>query len=142
RSGDQQRMARRPRQGTRHQEGHRVARRKGHRHAHGQLQAARLVGLSSALLGLSDTRRLLPGPRRRARPRRRPADPAPDDVEFRPTGESPLKFHEGFLNTTCPIDGGPAVRETDTMDTFVDSSWYFLRFTDAWNEDVPFSKEA
>jgi leucyl-tRNA synthetase len=63
---------------------------------------------------------------------------APDDVEFRPTGESPLKFHEGFLRTTCPIDGGPAVRETDTMDTFVDSSWYFLRFTDAWNEDRPF----
>ncbi len=67
---------------------------------------------------------------------------APDDVEFRPTGESPLRFHEGFLNTTCPIDGEPALRETDTMDTFVDSSWYFLRFTDAWNEDMPFSKEA
>ena len=67
---------------------------------------------------------------------------APDDVEFLPTGESPLKFHEGFLNTTCPRCGGPAVRETDTMDTFVDSSWYFLRFADPTNEDAPFDIDA
>ena len=67
---------------------------------------------------------------------------APDDLEFLPTGESPLRHHEGFLQTTCPKCGGPAQRETDTMDTFVDSSWYFLRFCDPWNDEEPFSKAA
>jgi|SRR5579872_2492067 len=61
----------------------------------------------------------------------------PEDVEFRPTGESPLRFHEGFLRATCPVCGGPATRETDTMDTFVDSSWYFLRFANPWDESEP-----
>jgi leucyl-tRNA synthetase len=61
----------------------------------------------------------------------------PEDVEFRPTGESPLRYHEGFLNVACPRCGSPAVRETDTMDTFVDSAWYFMRFADPHDETAP-----
>ena len=66
----------------------------------------------------------------------------PRDAEFKPTGQSPLVSHEGFLRTTCPICGGPARRETDTMDTFVDSSWYWYRYTDANNDQAPFDPEA
>ena len=62
----------------------------------------------------------------------------PSDAEFEPTGESPLAGHQEFLNTRCPRCSGPARRETDTMDTFFDSSWYMLRYVSPEHSDGPF----
>ncbi len=65
----------------------------------------------------------------------------PTDVEFTGKGESPITTSKTFVDTVCPCCGRPAKREVDTMDTFVDSSWYFLRYCDPHNDKAPFSRE-
>ena len=66
----------------------------------------------------------------------------PEDAEFKPTGESPLAANSAFVNTKCPRCGGPGQRETDTMDTFMDSSWYMMRYLSPHYGDGPVEPEA
>lgn len=65
----------------------------------------------------------------------------PDEVDFKPTGESPLRYVPEFLNTTCPICGKAATRETDTLDTFMCSSWYFLRYASPHDDKQAWDKK-
>ena len=107
-----------------------------------QLPSARLAHQPSALLGAPIPIIYCPDCGEVLVPEAELPVRLPEDVKFDAGSVSPLATSESFVNCTCPKCGKPARRETDTMDTFLCSSWYYLRYTDPKNDTAPFSKEA